>query len=116
MPLHSAINAFAELQKNAEICLQKVFCSILLCAVVNLNLGMLSQPKLQHGIAALHPDWGTILNAMWALISQSDFHSRFLQTLFDKVPQLGRIIPDLESNLPVQMTAAACCLILCQVS
>jgi len=71
MPLHSAINVFAELQKIAEICLQKVFCSILLCAVVNLNLGMLSQPKLQHGIAALHP---------------------------------------------VQMTAAACCLILCQVS
>jgi hypothetical protein len=106
----------AELQKIAEICLQKVCCSILLCAVVNLGPGKLPQPKLQHGIAALHPDWGTILNAVWALISQSDFHPKLLVTLCDKVPQLDRIIPDLEINLPVQMTAGACCLILCQVS
>ncbi len=111
-----SINVFAELQKMLKSVCKRRYCSILLCAGVHLGPGKLPQPKLQHGTAALHPDWGTILNAMWALISRSDFHPKALATLCDKVPQLGRIIPDLEINLPVQMTAGACCLILCQVS
>lgn len=84
-------------------------------AGIHQGTSKLSRAQLQNGIAALHPDWATLLNAVWALISQSDLSTQERSSLCRSAPGLARILPDLEINLPVQMTAAACCLMLCSV-
>ncbi len=49
---------------------QELLQCILALADIHQRPGHLPASQLQLGVAALHPDWATLLNALWALISQ----------------------------------------------